>query len=158
MLRKSMMRGLGLAAVLAIAFFPAPARTQQQDNLTGVATITNTARVPGTVTQIGTRATTAKGVFCTFYQSAEVGSPSSVVSVEAEDSASGQWQALGSSSAVSIASGTNASILVYPGAVATSVPTGLTVVGLHIPAIWRLKQVITGGTSSTGSANCDLLN
>ncbi len=145
----------GMLCAVLCAFVPASAYAQQ-DNLTGVAKITNTARVPGTTSVTGTRNTSASGVLCTFNQVSEIGDPSTVISVDAQDSASGAWQTLGTSSAVATP-GASASIEVYPGAVATSVPSGLTVVGLKLPAIWRLRQVITGGTSSTGTANCDLL-
>ncbi len=149
---------IAAASLALMAALPAaPAGAQQQDNLTGVATITNTARVPGTAIAYGTPNTSAKGVFCTFSQTAEVGTPSTVISVDVEDSAGLVWQTLGSSGAFAGLTG-NVSIEVYPGAVATSVPSGLTVVGLKMPRIWRLRQVITGGTSSTGTANCDLLN
>lgn len=147
-----------VAALSLMAALPIAPAEAQQDNLTGVATITNTAAVPGTTYAMGTPNTSAKGVFCTFKQASEVGSPSTVISVEAEDSASGAWQTLASAAAVSISTATSSSVEVYPGAVATSVPTGLAIAGLKLPKIWRLKQVITGGTSSTGSANCDLLN
>lgn len=145
-------------AVVALAYFAAPAVAE--NNLTGVAVITNTARVPGTETATPARNQSANGVYCTFRQSSESGNPSTVISVEVQDVTSGQWQALGSSTAVTTATASpgTASLMVYPGAVATSVPSGLVVSGLKVGALWRLKQVITGGTSTTGSASCDLLN
>ena len=147
----------GMVLLLSSHREPREAAAQSVGNLTAVAKITNTARVPGTVTAAGPRNEFGRGVFCTFYQSAEAGTPSTVISVEAQDATSSQWQALGAAGAVT-AIGGQASIIVYPGAVATSVPSGLTVVGLKVPALWRLVQVITGGTTSTGSASCDLLN
>lgn len=144
---------IALAAALLCS---TAAFAQQQDNLTGVATITNTAQVPATISVIGARNSGAKGVFCTFNQTANAGSPSTVIYVDGEDSNSGAWQNLGSSAAVT--TNVSASVEVYPGAVATSVPAGLSVFGLKLPAIWRLREIITGGTTTTSSANCDLLN
>ena len=48
-------------------------------------------------------------------------------------------------------------IEVYPGAVAASTPTGMVIAGLKLPRIWRVSEVITGGTSTTGTVGCDLL-
>lgn len=154
------------AALLVTATFIAsvvsfvPAALAQQDNLTAVATITNTARVPGTTTVTGTRNSSAKGVQCTFQQTSEAGNPSTVISIEAEDVTSGQWQTMGSATAVTTSTappGTSV-LQVYPGIQTSSLPTGVVGVGLKLPAVWRLKQVITGGTSTTGTASCDLLN
>lgn len=146
-----------LAAVLALGSAPAFA---QQGNITGAAKIVNTARVPGTAYSYGTRNETAKGLSCTFNQTADVGVPSTVISAEVEDAASGTWQTLGSAAAVNNLStnGVPSNLMVYPGIATSSLPSGLVGVNLKVGAIWRLKQVITGGTSSTGTATCDLLN
>lgn len=154
------MISIAVAASVALASFalPLPALAQQ-GNIQGAARIINTARVPGTVTQAGTLNSSDSGVFCTFHQSAEVGNPSTVISVEVQDVVSSQWQVVGTAAAVTNSSSTGvATLLVYPGAVATSVPSGMAVFGLKVSAAWRLKQVITGGTSTTGSSACDLLN
>lgn len=144
------------ASALALAHVAAPL-AQQQENLTGVATLTNTARAAGTAAVIGTPATTAKGVMCTFNQTAEASTPSTTISVEVEDSASQAWITLGTTAAFTGLTGSR-SIIVYPGAVATAVPSGVTIVGLHLPKIWRLSQtVVGGGATTTGTANCDLL-
>jgi hypothetical protein len=148
---------LGLSAALLL---PAPAPAQVQDNITAAAVITNTAAVPGTVTVVGPRNTSSKGVFCVFQQVSESGNPSTVISVEAQDVTSGQWQAIGAATAVttSTAAPGISTLEIYPGIQTASLPSGVVGVGLKLPAVWRLKQVITGGTSTTGSASCDLLN
>lgn len=159
---KKLFLALVLTAAVALAAFGTPsARAQGTDNLTAVVTITNTARVPGTLSVIAPRNTKGSGVWCTLYQSAEVGATSTVLRVSVEDATSGVWRTLGSTAALdSSISSTDpfVNIMVYPGAVATSVPTNTVVVGLKVPAIWRITQVITGGTSTTGSASCGLLN
>jgi hypothetical protein len=144
-----------IALVVAYTTTKQTALADVQDNLTGVATITNSTAGPGTTSIIGTRNTAANGVMCTFNQTANVGTPSTVIYVDGEDSVSGAWQNLAASGAVT--TNVSASVEVYPGAVATSVPSGLAVAGLKLPAIWRLRQIITGGTSSTSTASCDLL-
>lgn len=146
-----------LAAALALLATTAAVRAQPADNLSAVVTLTNTARVPGTVDTIAPVNSGGKGVYCVFNRTAEVGAPSTVISVQVEDATSGSWQTLGSAAAVTGATG-SAALLIYPGAVATSVPSGLSVAGLKVSRIWRLRQVITGATSDTGSASCDLLN
>lgn len=149
---------IGVALAASLLILGAAPSVAQQNNITGAARITNTARVPGTYAVMGTPNLSGKGIYCTIYQSAEVGLPSTVVSVEVEDAASLTWQTFGSTAALDSTGATSKSVLVYPGAVATSVPTNLAIYGLKVPQIWRLKMVITGGTSTTGTADCDLLN
>lgn len=148
------LRSLLIASVCLAVAVPAFA---QQGNVIGAAKITNTARVPGTTYAIGTTNSSAKGVDCTFSQTAEVGTPSTVISLEVEDATSGTWQTLGSATAFAGLTGTS-KIQVYPGVAVSSLPSGYVAQSLKVGAIWRLKQVITGGTSSTGTASCDLLN
>lgn len=134
------------------------ANAQSQDNITGVATITATAQVPGTVTKVGTPNTSGKGVYCTYSQTTEIGGTSTVIYVDGEDSVSGGWQQLGASSAAAISGAQQESLEVYPGIQTASLPTGMAGSGLKVPQLWRLRLVVTGGTSATGTANCDFLN
>jgi hypothetical protein len=144
------------AAVSALAL---PALAQNVDNLNLGALITNSAQVPGTVTSPVQTNTGARGAICNFSQQSEVGNPSTVFDIEFEDSVAGSWQALVTSGAITTSSPAGGvAVMIYPGAVATTVPTNMTIAGLKLPRLWRVKEVVTGGTSTTGGVTCDLLN
>jgi hypothetical protein len=95
---------------------------------------------------------------CTFNQTASSGTPSTTFSIQGYDAASNTYQSLVTSAAITT-NNTPTKLVVYPGSVATAVPTGMVIAGLHLPRFWRVQQVIagTGGPAITGTIGCDLL-
>lgn len=99
-----------------------------------------------------------KGVICTFNQTAHVNTPSSLMSIRYYDSASGLEQQLVVSGAIT-ADNTPTSVLVYPGAVLTTTPTGMVLQSIHLPRYFKVRVVTTGSSATTtGTVGCDLLN
>lgn len=126
---------------------------------TGVpAVIVNTARVASTLNGPQEDNLAYGGVVCTLNSTANSGSPSTTFKIQGFDAASASYYDLGTSGAMT-ATGAPTSLMVYPGIVATSLPTGMTVVGLHVPRKWRVQQIIAGtaGPAITGTLGCNLL-
>ena len=156
-----------LASAVALAFSaaalaPLPARAQAQDNL-DLGTVVNQltvpllqgaspAHTPGPANNTG-----ANGLICTMNIDTSSGNPSTTFSIDFFDTASATWQALVTSGAIT-ALNTPTSIMVYPGAVATSVPTHMVIAGLKLPVVWRVTETVTGSASGIyGSIGCNLL-
>ena len=115
--------------------------------------ITNTAQIGGAAGDgiFGTPSVNnfdQSGVICTMNATVNSGSPSTTFSVQAFDAATATWHTIGTSGAVT-ATATPTSLIVYPGAVASSVPTGVTVYGLPVPRVWRISETV-GSSSAAG--------
>jgi len=97
------------------------------------------------------------GVLCVFDQTAHTGSPSSTLAIQGYDTATNSWFSYVTSGAIT-ADATPTPVLMYPGAVATTVPTGLVLAGLPVPRKWRAQVVSTvGGSGITASVGCNVL-
>ena len=120
--------------------------------------ITNTLRTAGTVTTNQLTNLNYKGVVCTYVQTALSGTPSVTFAIEGYDAATASYKAYATSGAITDTTVTP--VVVYPGAVATSVPTGMVIAGLHLPRVWRISQTIagTGGPAVTSKIGCNYLN
>lgn len=148
-----------LTGLLLIPLSPLFAQSQGYTNLPLGAVLTNTARVPGSYASSTMINAAGNGLFCTLTQTSEVGNPSTVFTIDTLNAVTNTWQTVATSAAVdNTANASGKSVILYPGAVASSVPTGLAVFGLKLPYRYRINEVVTGGTSTTGSINCDLLN
>lgn len=98
------------------------------------------------------------GVVCRFVATTSSGSPSAVFNIQSFDAATASYRTMLSSAAIVTPTG-EATLMVYPGAVATSMPSLWTVAGLKLPRVWRIQAVVTGATTAiTGIAGCQLLN
>jgi hypothetical protein len=153
------MKRMLFAVAAAALLFAAPAFAQTQDNLSLGTIISNVQQGAATVHQIGPKNTGDKGVMCTFNQVSHSGSPSTTFSIDFEDAASATWQAMVTSGAITNDT-TPTTIVAYPGSVATSVPTGMVIAGLHVPVNWRVTETVggTGGEVINGTIGCDLLH
>lgn len=154
------MRHLSIrSALLAVALLGVltPAAMAQQQNLPKAITVTMTARVAGTYDNAGPPNLSNRGAICTFNQTAHSASPSTTMAIQFQDAASATWQTAAISGAIT-ADTTPTSVLVYPGAVATAVPTGMVIAGIKLATNWRV-HVVQGGTGTiTGTVGCELLN
>ncbi len=150
---------LSTALVAGIVAATIPAQAQQQDNLNLGVISSSTGRAAGTVTATPTPNTGANGAICTLnLTTSSSGAPSVTFSIQFQDTASATWQSLVTSGAVTAAA-TPTSIMVYPGAVATSVPSGMVIAGLKLPPTWRVSATFagTGAPVAQYSIGCALL-
>lgn len=164
-LKSVLISSVALAALSGIALAQAPAQPAPPYNVDQGATapiLTNTARVPGTYNSAQQNNPAWTGVMCTLNQTAVTGT-STVFSIQFLDSASGLWQTLVSSAAITTAVNTPTTIMVAPGIQTSSttpispLPTNMVVQPLRLPRFWRVQEVITGGTSTTGTIGCNVL-
>lgn len=143
------------AATAALAQVPS---TQPPYNTDMGAVLTNTLRTAGSAQSTQQTNLANLGIVCTYLQTAVSGTPSVIFSIQGFDAATNSYLTYASTAAIT---GTTVpgAIMVYPGSVATSVPTGMVVAGLHLPLKWRLSQTIggTSGPASTGSIGCNYL-
>lgn len=157
------LRCMALASLLlAVAMLPAPAQTPSVVNPPynvdlGVQ-ITNTVRTAGTVTTSQLDNLAYKGVVCTFVQTAASGSPSTTFSIQGYDAATASYLTYVTSSAITDTTVTAAAV--YPGLLATAVPSGVTAINMHLPRKWRISQTIGGssGPATTSKIGCVGLN
>lgn len=152
-------RRIAAAALLLALALPFPAAAQQQDNLNLGAVISVTSQTAATVTGTPTPNTSDNGAICTLAIAANSssGSPSITFAIQFQDTVSAAWQSLVTSGAITNQTAT--SIMVYPGAVATSVPSGMVIAGLKLPRVWRVSATVagTGAPNATFTVGCDLL-
>jgi hypothetical protein len=127
-------------------------------NLSLGAVITNVLRTAGTANSTQQNNLAYGGVSCTYMQTAKSGTSSTTFSIQGYDAANNTYYTLATSGAITDNS-VPTTVQVYPGAVATSVPTGMTIAGLHVPRLWRVSQTVAGegGPAVTGFIGCDLL-
>jgi len=156
------MRRLLLGSVVSLAALLAlPASAQQQDNLSLGALITNTQQGAGTVTSAPQINSVNNGVSCTYAQPVSSGSPSTVFSIQFQDTASGLWTSLVTSGAITTTGPTTpVTIEVYPGIQTSSLPTNVSAsVNLKLPRNWRVSETVTAAANVwvTGTIGCDLL-
>jgi hypothetical protein len=159
------MRRFLLGSVVALVawagFYVLPTAAQQQDNLSLGALITLSAQSGGTVNSPAQLNTGNSGASCTFNQSGSSGSPSTVFSIQFQDTASGLWQSLVTSGAVtSTGPTTPVTVQVYPGIEVSSLPSGVSAAqSFKLPRNWRVQAVVTASTNNytTGTIGCDLL-
>ena len=150
-------------AAAAFALFAVPAMAQvpsipgPYNNDIG-AVITNTAQGAATVDSSQQSNLAYGGVMCTYYQASHTGSPSTTIAIQGYDVASASYLTLVTSGAIT-ADTTPTPIVVYPGSVATSVPTGMIIAGLHLPRFWRVVEVVGGSGTPvvTGTVGCNYL-
>ena len=110
---------------------------------------TLSAQVAATVNSADQNGAGVKRVFCTFNQSAKVGTPSSTIAIQNKDKVSGKYISLITSAAITA---DNTPTAVYSGdglPVTTNVSAGL-----PIAPTWRLQIVVTGTTSTTATVGC----
>lgn len=123
----------------------------------GCSLITNASATAATVSSAAQLNTYHRGVLCTMNMSAHTNSPSTTVVVQGYDAASAAWYALGTSGAVT-SDAAPTSIMVYPGAQTSSLPTGMSATGVKLPKRWRVQNVIAGTTPIvTSTTGCQLL-
>lgn len=122
--------------------------------------IQNTLQVPATITRFF-QSYGARGIVCTFNESAGSGSPNETIEVDAFDAASQTYQQLVVSGTISAAN-TPTKIELYPGIAQTHAVTGMVSQALNMPRFFRIKEVVTdqgsGGAAVTATVGCDLLN
>ena len=94
------------------------------------------------------------GLMCTIGQVTSTGGPTTTIAVQAFDSIANAYQTIGISGSITTPVG---SLMVYPGAVNGSPPTGLTISGVAVPRVWRVQQVVSGGTGLASKINCNVL-
>lgn len=101
------------------------------------------------------------GVLCTFNMSAASGSASTTFGIQIFDAASATWQTLVTSNAI-VATATPTSIVVAPGLQTSTttpvaaLPTGMIVLGMHLPRVWRLTETNTvSNTTATRTIGCN---
>jgi hypothetical protein len=151
--------GCAIAAALAstAAFAQVPTSSPPY-NIDLGAVLTNTARGASTVNSSTLTNLDKHGVVCTYNQTAHGGSPSTTFGIQVFDAASNTWQSLATSGAIT-ADATPTSVVVYPGAVATAVPTGMVLSGLPLTRSWRVTETV-GGTATptvTGTIGCNYI-
>lgn len=147
----------GALLFASVAFAQVPSITGPYNVDLG-ALITNTAQGAATVNSAAQTNLVYHGVVCTFNQSSHTGTPSTTFAVQGYDKASNSWLTLGTSGAIT-ADATPTDVVVYPGAVATAVPTGMIIVGLHLPRQWRITETVAGTTPVVnGTVGCNYLN
>lgn len=153
---------LGRIALLLTLLLTSPALAQTPDNPGPYnkelgALITNSARLASTVTTSSQSNTNWRGVVCTLYQTAHVGSPTVQFDIEQYDGASHSWFVVISSSVIPTVDNTAYPIGVYPDAGSINAPYPFSSVSL--PLIWRVSQTIAGTStpSVTGTIGCNLL-
>lgn len=117
------------------------------------AVITNTAQIGGAAGDgiFGTPGVAnldQSGVICTAVATVNSGSPSVTFSIQAFDAATASYRNLATSGAMT-ATATPTTVIVAPGAVATSVPSGVTIAGVPLPRVWRVSETV-GPSSSSG--------
>jgi hypothetical protein len=123
----------------------------------------NTAQGPGTVNFPIQNNMAWSGVMCTFNQTAVSGSPSTVFSIQFLDSASGIWNTLVTSTAITTALNTPSVIMLSPGlessiTLPAPIPAYILALGLKLPRFWRVTETVTGAsTSTTGTIGCNML-
>ena len=147
-----------LFSVAALFAFATGAIAQSIDNISlgAVQTLTFQPSSATAYTSNSLKNTGGNGVLCTYKQTTSSGSPSTVFAVQFFDAASATWQTFGSTPA--IVDGNDRSIIVYPGAVATSVPTNMVVVGLKVPETFRTSVTVTGASAGIyATVGCSLL-
>lgn len=149
-----------IALLLLLLASPALAQTSENPgpyNKELGALVTNSARPAGTVTTSSQSNTNWRGVVCTLYQTAHVGSPTVQFDIEQYDGASRSWFVVISSTVISTADNTPYPIGVYPDAGSINAPYPLSSVSL--PLTWRVSQIIAGTStpSVTGTIGCNLL-
>lgn len=154
--------GAALAVLLVssgLVFAQVPAIGPPPYNVDLGALLTNTARVPGTYNSATQNNLAYQGVMCTMNQTAVTGT-STVFSIQFLDTASGLWQTMVSSAAITTAVNTPTSIVVAAGLQTSSttpiagLPSLMVTMGLKLPRSWRVQEVVTGGTSTTGTIGC----
>lgn len=118
---------------------------------------TFTAAAPATFSTGILQNLNGKGVQCKYNRTAESGSPSSTMSIQAYDAAS-QTFTTWLTTATSATSPVELTAQVFPGIQTTSLPTNMVAISLHLPKWFRVQLVTTGSsTTHTGTLGCDIL-
>ena len=121
--------------------------------ITNVAEAQNPSKLSANVANID-----QSGAVCTYYQTAHTGSPSTLFAIQGFDAATASWLTYVVSGAITTSDNTPYPILVYPGAVATSLPTNMVVAGLPLPRVWRVSETTSGvGATITAKIGCNVL-
>ena len=148
--------GLGLFATTALAqVSPGPVTPSNVPLATAV--ITLTAQGAATVNSSDQSNLYDAGVRCTFNQTAHTGTPSSTLAIQFKDVATGTYQSLATSGAIT-ADSTPTTVVVYPGMQTASLPTGMVAHGGAVGRVWRAQVVVAGTTPGvTAKVGCELL-
>ena len=160
MYRRSIL-SLVLASLLLVpAAFAQVPDAQPPYNTPNTALITSANRTAQTVYSAQQSAIDKNGVLCRLHQNlagTSSGSPSTTFGIQIYDSVSGAYLQSSVSGAVTTAA--DYDLYVYPGAVATSVPSNTAVFGLPLPRFWRAFMTVagTGAPSITSGVNCGYL-
>lgn len=146
------------SVIVTMAGSPGP---QLMGNMSLGAIITNSLATAGDVTSTQFINHDGKGITCTYNQTAESGSPNVTFKIQAYDAASNAYHdILSSGTIVPATDGTSTKHLtVYPGILASALPTNYTGINLHMPRAWRVVQTVSGtsGPAVTGTVGCDVL-
>ncbi len=154
---KKIVAVVGLLVVLADG--PALSQSTSYPNNHDLgAIITNLLRTTGTVTSSQQANLDNRGVACRFLQTAFAGSPSTTFGIQSYDAATNSYVTVVSSGA--IVDSTPTEIVVYPGAVLTSAPSGWVANAVPLGPFWRVTQTIAGTSNPavTGKIGCRLLD
>jgi lipoprotein-anchoring transpeptidase ErfK/SrfK len=158
-----MLRHKLFAALLALSVLVAVATSARAQQATvtnqdlGVQ-ITNSARVPGTVTTAPIINSGWKGITCTYNQTEHANTPATTISIQAFDAASSTWFTLVTSGSIAN-DATPTPISVYPGQQTASLPAGMVASGLHLPYKFRVSQTMAGASATiTGTVGCNALH
>ncbi len=150
-----------LAAFASLSFGPSGAQVPSAPAMYNVTQpgllITNTAAGAGTVNSADQTNLNWRGVRCSFYATAQGGTPSTTFGIQYKDSVSGQYQTYVVSAAITAVT-TLTTIAVYPTPAPSVVPTGFVQASGQIGRVWRVTQTIGGTTPSvTGTIGCQYL-
>jgi hypothetical protein len=146
---------LSAPAAMAQAKAPGPFNLQVQPS----PIFNDAAKVAGTYNSQQFQNTQWKGVVCSYNMTGSGGSPSVTFKIQGFDAATAAYYDLQTSGAIT--NGTNpVSVMVSPGGVATGAPTGMTASALHLPALWRVQEIVAGSNTptTTGKLGCSFLN
>jgi len=125
------------------------------------AVLTNTLRTAGTVNSAQFINFDGSGVVCTYYQTAESGSPAVTFSIDAYDAASNTYRAwLTSPTILATADNPEYTLIIQPGIQTTSLPSKTTAINLKLPKAFRITQTLASAASTpaiTSTIGCNVL-
>jgi 4-amino-4-deoxy-L-arabinose transferase-like glycosyltransferase len=129
---------------------------ETRQELPGV--LASVLRAPGTYNSADMLLSGARGIICTFNQTANVPTPSTTVALQFKDpTIASTYYTVATTAAVTTTNATvgttQAGIIAYPGFSGTP-PTGFVGVNIAVPLRARIQMVIAGTGSSTAQVGC----
>jgi hypothetical protein len=156
----SLVAALCLLPLVALAQAP-PAQSVYEYKAETAAVFASAARPPATYNSNDLLLWGARGIICTFNQTANSGAPSTTMALQFKDPAlAATYYTVATTTAITTtnatAGTTQAGIIAYPGFAGTP-PTGFVGVNIAAPLRARVQMVIGGTGSSTGQVGCTTL-